>query len=1387
MVLSVKLPILKKGEYIIWTIKIEKYLAHTDYALLELIFNARTRERKAKSTLLMAIPDEHLARFHGIKDPKTLWAAIKTRCGGVSTKDANKKFLRYLPLAWSNISLIMRNKPGINNLDIDDLYNNLKVYEADIKGSSGSSSNSHNVAFVTAESTSITNELNAAYSVSTATGHMQIDQDDLEAMDLKWQVAMLSIRVKQFYKKTRRNLDFNGKEPIGFDKTKVKCFNFHRRRHFTRDWRTTKNLGNRGRDAGNAGHRERDNEDEATDFALMAFTLNPSSSSSLNFENKGIVNSGCSRNMTGNNAYLDDYQEINDEGFVAFGSSRGKIIGKFKIKTSKLDFDNVYFVNELKFNLFSISQMCDKKNSVLFTKTECLVLSPNFKLLDESHVLLRIPKKSNMYNFDLQNVVPSGDLTCLFAKASIDESNLWYKRLGHVNFKTMNKFVKANLVRGLPSNIFENNNTCVACQKGKQHKATFNTACYVLNRALVTKPHNKTHYELLNDRSPRLDFMRPFGCPVTIFNTLDPLSKFKGKSDEGFWLGTLSLVKLSGKCLINTILCFHYGLLSLLLTRAHMTRLKMISLRMIQDTAKLRSTGIFTSSYDDDLDTFTTPVQSVGAEADFYNMESSTIFNLIPTHKVYKNKKDKRGIVVMNKARLVAQGHRQEEGIDYDEVFALVARIEAIRIFLAIASGVYCLPDGCQECLLVWQNKRGSNLFPPLDNPKLTIRRRSRADPTLLNDFEMATEGNGDLPVRDLRTIEELCQPSLNVRGGPISPIAIQATNFELKKDMIQQVQNSYQFHGLPGNDANKYLGKFLHVTQSIKVNGVTDDALRLYLFPHSLTHHATTWFDRLPRTSINTFEQITKMFLGKYFPPSMVTKLRNEITNFRQHTFYNGLTLRHHDTINAATRGTFMKRRPEECYDLIENMTAHHNDWDTSAKQSESSSSITFPSDTEIAALKAEMAEINKILMKVLHVNQQVKAVTPNCETYGSPHSYTDCPTTIGQTHNVYATGAYQDEYRFIFRFGTLPGNIIINPKEDLKGITTRCGTAYQGPTIPTTSSLSLVIESETELPKDTKHPTNNRSTKDVQPPVVQTETPIQNSEPVVALKIKPVVAPVSDPKPNLKPSIPYPSRLHDQKLHDKANDQKEKFFQIFQDLNFGISFTDALILMPKFSPTIKTLLTNKDKLFELARATLNEHCSAVLLKKLPEKLGVPGKFLISCDFPGMAEYLALTDLYASINLMPLSVWNKLSLPKLSPMCMTLELADCSISRSVRVAEDVFVKTERALIDMFEGELTLHVGKEAITFNLDQTSRYSANYNDMTANRIDVIDMASKTDKSSIDEPPEVKLKDLPPHLEYAFLEGDNKLPVIIAKDLSDEEKAALITVLKSYKRAIA
>ncbi|GJZ12427.1 putative ribonuclease H-like domain-containing protein, partial [Tanacetum coccineum] len=206
---------------------------------------------------------------------------------------------------------------------------------------------------------------------------------------------------------------------------------------------------------------------------------------------------GCSRHMTRNKSFLTDYQEI-DEGFIAFAGSPkgGKITSKGKIKTGKLDFEDVYFVKELNF--------------------------------------AEVPRQDNMYSFDLKNIVSSGGLTYLFAKATIDESNLWHRRLGHINFKNMNKLVRGNLVRGLPSKIFENDHSCVACQKGKQHKASCKTK---LNRVLVTKPHNKTPYELLLGRPPSISFMRPFRCLVTILNTLDPLGKFDGKADEGFLIG----------------------------------------------------------------------------------------------------------------------------------------------------------------------------------------------------------------------------------------------------------------------------------------------------------------------------------------------------------------------------------------------------------------------------------------------------------------------------------------------------------------------------------------------------------------------------------------------------------------------------------------------------------------------------------------------------------------------------------------------------------------------------------------------------------------------------------------------------------------------------------
>ncbi|GJY99177.1 reverse transcriptase domain-containing protein [Tanacetum coccineum] len=578
------------------------------------------------------------------------------------------------------------------------------------------------------------------------------------------------------------------------------------------------------------------------------------------------------------------------------------------------------------------------------------------------------------------------------------------------------------------------------------------------------------------------------------------------------------------------------------------------------------------------------------------------------------------------------------------------------------------------------------------------------------------------------------------------------------------------------------------------------------------------------------------------------------------------------------------------------------------------SSNSSTPGISPDVAALTTEVSEL-KNMMKTMLIDKQkaqapapVKAVEQSCVTCGGAHSYKNCPATDGNVYrdNIqeYVSQAAAANFnhgntnsRTSDGFDSNSDNLLFNPKRRLEGYYLQeVVLPYQGHTIPTSSPK--VVERRTEVTKDMVFPSNNGITEDVQPSVVPVEKQNPVSEPDVVL--------VSAPMPNPKPSIPYPSRRNDERHRENANEQKEKFYEIFKDMSFEISFMDALTLMSKFASTLKALIGNKEKLSEMARTPLNEHCSAVILNKLTEKLSDPGRFLIPCKFPGMDECLALADLGARINLMPFSVWRKLNLPDLTPTCMTLELADRSISRPIGIAKDVnvkvgvfqfladfvvidfepdprvplilgrcFLKTIRALIDMYEGELTLRVDNEVITYNLDQTSRYSVNYNDMTANRIDVVELAceeysqevlgfsdviasgnptpgydlivsnssltltpfgdsdfllleeadaflaladdptspevdesyydpegeilileallnsdpspppnqgnylpeirkelkiyeAKIAKSSIDEPPEDELKDLPPHLEYAFLEDNNNCcpASLIAKD---------------------
>nr|GEV25456.1 reverse transcriptase domain-containing protein [Tanacetum cinerariifolium] len=766
-----------------------------------------------------------------------------------------------------------------------------------------------------------------------------------------------------------------------------------------------------------------------------------------------------------------------------------------------------------------------------------------------------------------------------------------------------------------------------------------------------------------------------------------------------------------------------------------------------------------------------------------------------------------------------------------------------------------------------------------------------------------------EVSMADKRTMAELLQaPTEGYEDAIVIP-EIAAKNFELKHGLINLVQNK-QFFRHDKEDPHAHIRYFNKITSTMRVPNVPSSAIKLMLFPFSLEGAACILLEKEAPRSIQTWDDLVSKFINQFFPPSKTTNLRNEIMRFQQRfdelfyeawehfndllkacphhrfselhqldTFYNALNTNDQDSLNSAAGGNFLDKIPRECLKISKSKSKVHQLRAKAVVAKVSTSSST-------PAISSDVAELKDMVKALLldKKNQspaptpsttpaQVKTVEPNCVTCGGAHSYKNYPATYGNAYrdNIqeYVSQAATTNYNqgnIGFRpqmvanqiqppgskyaepvpkhsksvpksassnghfdehdvqIGTLPGNTITNPKEDLKGITTRSGVAYQGPKTPSPSKQG------TKVTKNQVQTPSLQNTAPVQPSVIQSKSQAPVSEPVVA--------PVGAPMPNLKPSIPYPSR------RDNENHR-------------------------------------------------------------------------------MDECLAMADLGASINLMPFSMCEVLSLLKLTPTYMNLELVDRSISKQIGIAKDVsfkvgvfqfpadfvvvdfeldprvplileryFLKTGRALIDMHKGELTLRIGKESITYNLDQTVRYSANYDQMTANKIDVIceiyfqevlsfsDVTTsgsptpdddlivsatsstltpfgdsdfllfeeadaflgleddpdspkinpfyydpeedillletilnskslpplpnheqylplykkelkvcevKTIKSSVDEPPKVKLKDLPHHLEYAFLEGDNKLPVIIAIELGDEEKSALIKLLKSHKRAIA
>nr|GEW89270.1 ribonuclease H-like domain-containing protein [Tanacetum cinerariifolium] len=1346
-----------------------------------------------------------------------------------------------------------------------------------------------------------------------------IDVDDLEEMDLRWQMAMLTMRARRFLQKTGRNLGANGPTSMGFDMSKVECYNCHRKGHFARECRSPK-------DSRKTGAAEPQKEEPAH-FALMAFSSSSSSSDTEPVEtsilaatptpailksassgkrrnrkacfvcksvdhlikdcdyhakkmaqptlrnyahrgnhkhyallthknpqkhmvptavltqskpvfnttvrpgnpqhalnDKGVIDSGCSRHMTGNISYLSNFEELNG-GYVAFGGNPkgGKISGKDKIKTCKLDFDDVNFVKELKFNLFSVPQMCDKKNSVHFTDTECLALSPDFKLPDESQVLLRVPRENNMYNVNLKNIVPSRDLTCLFSKAKIDESNLWHRRLGHINFKTINKLVKGNLVRGLPRKVFENDNTCVACKQGKQHRASLDSlGLFFLATKDETSPILKTFINGLENqlslkvkvirsdngtefknnnlnqfcglkrikkefsvsripqqngiterkyrtlieaaRTMLADSLRPIPFWAKAVNTTYPLGKFEGKVDEGFLVGyyvsskafrvfnsrtrivqeTMHVNFLENKPNVaGSGPTWLFDIDSLTRTmnyqpvnernqtnpsvglqdkfdvekareevdqqyvlfpvwssgstnpqnydrdaafdgkehdfdakkpesEVNVSLSSSAQSRKQDDKTKKEAKGKspvesfigyrdlsveFEDCFDnrsnevntvdafqlpDDLDmpelediTYYDNEDAVGAEVDFNNLEPSITFSPIPTIRIYKDHPVSQmigGLSSTTQTRSMTrvvkdQGDTQEEGIDYEEVFAPVARIEAIRLFLAYASfmGFMVYQMDVKSAFLYGTIEEEVYVCQPLgfedpDHPDKVVK--------ALYGLHQAHRAWYETLANYLLVFKELMKDKFQISSmGEL--IFFLGLRVNQKKGGISISQDKY---------VAKILRKF----------GLTKG--------------------KSASTPIDTEKPLLKDLDGK-----------------------------------AVDVHTYRKSTTEGCQLLGCRLIS----WQCK-KQTVVATLSTKAEYVATASCCAQVLWIQNHCWIIVIV-EPLRIELPFLEDQFQEDPPEDPPEVLMADNRTMAellqapTEGYDDA--------------IVIPEIAANDFELKHG-------------LINLVQNKQFFEHDKEDPHAhiryfNKITSTMRVPNVPSSS-IELMLFPFSLEGAARIWLEKEPPQSILNWDDLVSKFINQACPHHGFSELHQLDTFYNALNVNRqSRAKEVVAKVSTSSSTSSISSEVAELKDLVRALL-----------LDKKNQSSAPTLSSTPAQGMDECFAFTDLGASINLMPLFMWEALSLSELTPTCMTLELPDHSVSKPIGIAKDVsikvgvfhfpadfvvvdfepdprvplilercFLKTDLALINVHKGELTLCIENEAITYNLDQTS----------------------------------------------------------------------------------